>query len=51
VSVPRELHTQVAASLTSEQKKNAKDYYTRLYSYDPDYMRMVLEEIDTGTVA
>ena len=51
VSVPRELHNRVTASLTAEQKKNAKDYYTRLYSYDENYLRLILEEIDTGTVA
>lgn len=51
VAVPRQLHNQVVASLTADQKKQAKDYYQRLYGYSPEYVQMLMDEIDQGTVA
>lgn len=51
VAVPRELHQQVTASLTADQKKQAKDYYQRLYGYSPEFVQLIMEEIDRGTVA
>lgn len=51
VSIPASIHRQVSASLTSDQKKQAKDYYTRLYSYSPDYLSLVLKQIDDSALA
>ncbi len=51
VSVPKNIHAQVTASLTADQKKQSRDYYTRLYSYNPEYLRMVIDQINATTVA
>lgn len=41
----------VLASLTPEQKKQANEYWTRLYSYDPEYMRETIRQVNEGTFA
>ena len=51
VDIPKPLHTQVFASLTQEEKKQSRDYYTRLYSYDPAYLALVIEQVNNPTVA
>lgn len=50
MSVPRDLKAEVMAALTSEQKKSAIDYYQKLYGYNPEYVRMITQEINEGTV-
>lgn len=49
VPVPAAIKNEVVASLTAEQKKNAIDYWTRLYGYAPDYLREVIEQVQEGT--
>jgi hypothetical protein len=51
VVIPASLHTQVVASLTNEEKKKANDYWAKLYSYDPAYLREVQKQVNEGTVA
>jgi hypothetical protein len=50
VSVPRKTQSEVMASLTAEQKKDAKDYYQRLYGYAPEYLAEVVKAINDGTL-
>ena len=50
VSIPKSVHNEVTASLTPEQRKQSKDYYTRLYGYSPDYLQLIIQEIDESTV-
>ena len=49
VTVPNQISKQVTASLTPDQKKQSKDYYQRLYGYAPEYLAMIIEEINQGT--
>lgn len=51
VEVDATLDMQVRASLTPEQKKQANEYWTRLYSYAPEYMREVIRQVNEGTFA
>lgn len=51
VDVPKTIQREVSASLTADQKKVAKDYYTRLYGYNPEYMNMVIQQINESAVA
>lgn len=51
VAIPAHLRNEVLASMTNDQKKNAKDYYSRLYNYNPEYLQMVMDQIDEGTLA
>jgi hypothetical protein len=51
VNIPKDLHKQVVASLTNEEKKQSRDYYTRLYSYDPAYLALVIDQVNNPTVA
>lgn len=51
VEIPKKLHADVTASLSSEQKKQANDYWTRLYSYDPEFLRETIRQVNEGTFA
>lgn len=51
ISVPPALHASVMASLTSAQKSQANEYWRQLYSYDPDYMRDTIAQVNEGTFA
>lgn len=37
---------EVAAPVNSQSKEAMNDYYSKLYAYDPDYYRMVKEQIE-----
>ena len=50
VAVPKEIVSEVMASLTAEEKKEAAAYYQRLYGYSPEYVRQTIEQINQGTV-
>lgn len=49
VAIPASVNKVVASTLSPEQKRNEKAYYEALYSYDPQFMREVLRQIDQGT--
>lgn len=49
INVPRNISQQVTASLTAEEKKQSRDYYTRLYNFAPDYLKLVIDNINQGT--
>lgn len=51
VSVPRNLQKEVMASMTTEEKKSAIAYWTRLYGYSPEYVRLITQQVNDGTVA
>lgn len=47
--VPTHLRAQVLASMTSEEKKEANAYWTRLYSYGPEFLRETIKQVNEGT--
>lgn len=49
VNVPKDIQRQVTASLTAEEKKQSKDYYQRLYGFAPEYLALVIQQINQGT--
>jgi len=51
MDVPAHVRAQVIASMTPEEKKQANAYWTRLYSYAPDYMRETIKQVNEGTFA
>lgn len=53
VSMPVQasVHKKVLAALTDAQKDNMVAYYTQLYSYAPDYLAKVLQNIEETAVA
>jgi hypothetical protein len=52
VPVPKSFKAQmVKAGISTEDKTQAKDYWEKLYSYDPDYLAMVKEQVDETTFA
>lgn len=51
VNVDAGVHAAVMASLSPEEKKQANAYWTRLYSYDPEYMRETIKQVNEGTFA
>lgn len=51
VPVPNHLRAQVLASMTAEEKKQAIAYWTRLYSYSPEYLRDTIKQVNEGTFA
>lgn len=51
VTVPRDIHSQVTASLTNEEKKQSRDYYQRLYGFAPEFLALVIEQVNNPTVA
>jgi len=51
VQIDAGVHAAVMASLTPEEKKVANAYWTRLYSYDPEYMRETIRQVNEGTFA
>jgi hypothetical protein len=51
VQIKAALHKEVLASLSPEQKKQSKEYYSALYGYAPEYLRQINKMIDEGTVA
>lgn len=38
------------AGLTRDQKTNAIDYWTKLYSYAPEYLKDVIQNVEEGTL-
>lgn len=50
IQVPRDVHTQVMASLTADEKKNANAYWQKLYYWAPDYLRQLQNDVNQGTV-
>lgn len=49
--IPLSVHQRItAAGISREDANQEKEYYTRLYSYDPDYLAEVIRQID-GTAA
>ena len=51
VAIPKNIADVVTASLTPEEKKQSIDYYKRLYGYSPEYVRLVIDQINQGTEA
>lgn len=62
VKIPTELHagtvqlikdrrTQLNAAMTQEQKANAIEYWKALYSYAPEYLERVIQDVEAGTQA
>lgn len=51
VTLDSETKTKIQAGLTRAEKDNAIAYWKALYSYDPDYMQKVIEEVEEDTVA
>ena len=51
VDIPEKLHALVSASLTEDQKKKEKDYWTQLYGYGPDFLRETIKQVDESTFA
>jgi hypothetical protein len=50
VAVPKELKAEVLAAMTAAEKKEAIEYYQKLYGYSPEYVRMITQQINEGTV-
>jgi hypothetical protein len=50
IQVDAGLHAAVMATLSPEEKKQANAYWTRLYSYDPEYMRETIKQVNEGTM-
>jgi cytochrome c551/c552 len=51
VDVKKSVQAAVVASLTPAEKQSAIAYYKRLYSYAPDYLQQVIQQINQGTLA
>lgn len=49
IVVPREIHTQVMAALTPDEKKQANAYWQKLYYWAPDYLRQLQQFVNEGT--
>lgn len=49
IKVPASVDKQVRAALTPEEKKNEIDYWRRLYSFAPEYLSKVIEQVNQGT--
>lgn len=50
VPVPKDFHKQmVKAGITPEDKAKAKEYWQKLYSYDPAYLSDVQKQVDDTT--
>jgi len=50
IPVPKEFHKQmVKANITPEEKAKAKEYWGKLYSYDPAYLSEVKQQVDDTT--
>lgn len=52
VPVPKSFAKKMAtAGISTKDKTQAKEYWTQLYSYDPPYLKDVIQQVDEGTVA
>lgn len=52
VGIPKEFAKQmVKANISKDDKAQAKEYWSRLYAYDPDYLELVKREVDQTTFA
>jgi len=50
VPVPKEFHKQMLkANISPEDKAQAKEYWTKLYSYDPDFLADVKKQVEDTT--
>jgi hypothetical protein len=49
VTIPAHIHRVVASSMTPAEKKDEKEYFTRLFSFAPEYLREIQRQIDEGT--
>lgn len=50
VAVPKEIHTQVMASMTPKEKQDANAYWEKLFYWAPDYLRQLQDYVNQGTV-
>jgi len=51
VQVDAELKSKLSAALTPKEKSDANAYWTKLYSFAPDYMREVIRQVNEDTTA
>lgn len=51
VQVNRELKAKVQAALTPKEKSDAVAYWRQLYSFAPDYLREVIQQVEEDAVA
>jgi hypothetical protein len=50
IGVPKAFHKEmVKANIGTEDKAEAKEYWTKLYSYDPDYLADVRQQVEDTT--
>lgn len=50
VPVPKSFHKQmIKANISAADKAQAKEYWTKLYSYDPDYLAQVKQQVEETT--
>jgi hypothetical protein len=50
IRVPASVDKEIRAALTPEEKKTEADYWRKLYSYSPDYVAQIIEQVNQGTV-
>lgn len=50
VQIPKETHQQVMAAMTPAEKQNANAYWTKLFSWAPEYLAQIKEDVNKGTV-
>lgn len=52
VAIPKRLHARILkAGIDPTDKSQEKEYWTKLYSYDPAFLAEVIKNVDEGTLA
>ena len=49
VTIPAHVNKVIAGSMTPAEKKDEKEYFSRLFSFAPEYVREIQRQIDEGT--